>query len=141
VKSLADGLPPDVAARVHPTWRANEAGYWAARPDLIRAYRGQWVAFAHGVVIAAASRPLEVLQAAHASGVHPFLACVGAEDKPCRMRRAAFPYDAAYAGEPLPVLAAEFRAVSGAPGAVLDRVIPDTGADASALPWSDCQAL
>ena len=27
------------------------------------------------------------------------------------------------------------------PGSVLDRVIPDTGADASVLPWADCQCL
>jgi hypothetical protein len=27
------------------------------------------------------------------------------------------------------------------PGVVLDRVIPDTGADASVLPWADCQLL
>jgi hypothetical protein len=35
----------------------------------------------------------------------------------------------------------EFRQVSGSPGVVLDRVIPDTGADASVLPWTDCQQL
>ncbi len=38
-------------------------------------------------------------------------------------------------------MSVEFRAVSGTTGMVLDRVIPDTGADASALPWADCQAL
>ncbi len=27
------------------------------------------------------------------------------------------------------------------PGVVLDRIIPDTGADASVLPWADCQQL
>lgn len=31
------------------------------------------------------------------------------------------------------------RQASGSPGVVLDRVIPDTGADASVLPWADCQ--
>ena len=67
--------------------------------------------------------------------------CVGREQEPCRIRRAAFPYDASYPGEALPVLRVEFRPVSGAPGVVLDRVIPDTGADASVLPWADCQAL
>src|SRR5207302_6072410 len=35
----------------------------------------------------------------------------------------------------------EFRQFNGSPGAVLDRVIPDTGADASVLPWVDCQFL
>ena len=31
--------------------------------------------------------------------------------------------------------------MSGSPGVILDRVIADTGADASALPWVDCQGL
>jgi hypothetical protein len=35
----------------------------------------------------------------------------------------------------------EFRPASELPGVVLDRVIPDTGADASVLPWADCQLL
>jgi predicted aspartyl protease len=39
------------------------------------------------------------------------------------------------------VISAEFRRVSGAPGSVLDRVITDTGADTSVLPWADCQQL
>jgi predicted aspartyl protease len=57
------------------------------------------------------------------------------------MRRARFPYDASYPGEPLPSLPVEFRTVSGVSGVVLDRVIADTGADATALPWADCQHL
>src|SRR5205823_4219546 len=79
--------------------------------------------------------------AAEASGRHPFVTCVGREDEPSRMRRASFAYDASYPGEPLPVLPVEFRAVSGSSGIVLDRVIADTGADASAVPWPDCQRL
>ena len=31
--------------------------------------------------------------------------------------------------------------MSGLSGVTLDRVIADTGADASALPWADCQGL
>jgi hypothetical protein len=57
------------------------------------------------------------------------------------MRRASFTYDASYPGEPLPMVALEFRLASGSRGIALDRVIADTGADASALPWSDCQSL
>ena len=59
----------------------------------------------------------------------------------CRMRRASFPFDTSYPGEPLPTLAIEIRSDAGMPGVVLDRVIADTGADASAFPWSDCQQL
>lgn len=139
--SLATGLPPEVAAAIPPAWRENERAYWAARPALLATHRGVWVAFADGAVVASGPRAVEVFHAAAASGRHPFVARVGAEDEPCRMRRAAFPYDASYPGEPLPQLAAEFRVAAGISGVVLDRVIPDTGADATALPWADCQAL
>src|SRR5262249_30023480 len=47
----------------------------------------------------------------------------------------------AYPNRALPVIGVEFRKTSGSPGIMLDQVIPDTGADASVLPWSDCQAL
>jgi hypothetical protein len=57
------------------------------------------------------------------------------------MRRVSFAHDGSYPGEPLPILTLEFRPVSRAPGVTLDRVIADTGADASALPWADCQRL
>jgi hypothetical protein len=139
--SLADGLPPEVAAALAPEWRANEAAYTAARPGLLATHTGQWVAFSDGAVIAAGSSPVEVLHAAAASSRHPYVARVGFETAPCRMRRVAFDYDTAHAGEPLPHLAAEFRTAPGVPGRMLDRVIPDTGADATALPWNDCQSM
>jgi len=31
MKSLLDGLPPEVAQRIHPDWQRNETEYWAAR--------------------------------------------------------------------------------------------------------------
>lgn len=91
MKSLADALPPEIARQIHPDWRKNEAAYWAARDRLLSQYRGQWVGFANGAVIASGTSPVAVLHAAEASGQHPFVTCVGREDKPCRMRRAAFP--------------------------------------------------
>ena len=84
---------------------------------------------------------MAVFHAAEATGLHPFLICVGREEEPCRIRRAAFAYDTSYFGEPLPIISVEFQQTSGSPGVVLDRVIPDTGADASVLPWADCQLL
>lgn len=139
--SIADQLPPDVARHIHPDRRKNEAAYWAVRDQLLGQYHGQWVGFADGRVVASGTSPVAVLQAAEATGLHPFLICVGREGEPCRIRRAAFPYDATYPGEPLPLIRVEFRPASGSPGVVLDRVIPDTGADASVLPWADCQRL
>jgi hypothetical protein len=141
MRSLADGLPPEVAARVNPRWRENERAYWAARDALLAEHGGRWVAFADGAVIASGTSPVEVFRLGQASGRHPYIIRVGAEDEPCAMRRMSFSYDTAYPGEPLPLLTAEFRSTSGIPGVALDRVIPDTGADASALPWSECQTL
>ncbi|MBI3271570.1 MAG: hypothetical protein HYZ53_21445 [Planctomycetes bacterium] len=123
MRSLADGLPPEIASRLHPDWRKNEEGYWAVRDSLLLQYRGQWIGFAKGAVVASGTSPVEVLHAAQQSGLHPYLICVGREDEPCRMRRAGFAYDTAYTGEALPRINVEFRVTRGSPGEVLDRVI------------------
>lgn len=141
MNSIADRLPPEIARQVHPDRRRNEAAYWAIRDQLLDQYRDQWVGFADGRVVASGASPVAVLEAAEATGLHPFLICVGREDEPTRIRRAAFPYDAGYPGEALPSIRVEFRRSAGSPGVALDRVIPDTGADASVLPWADCQLL
>ncbi len=139
--SIADQLPPDIARQIHPDRRKNEQGYWAVRDQLVSQYLGQWIGFADGKVIASGSSPVTVFHAAEASGQHPFLICVGKEEQPCRIRRAAFPYDVNYSGEALPLIDVEFRVCNGVSGVRLDRVIPDTGADASVLPWADCQLM
>ncbi|HEY3242174.1 MAG TPA: DUF5678 domain-containing protein [Phycisphaerae bacterium] len=141
MQSLADGLPPEVARQIHPEWRKNEAGYWAVRDALLPSYRGRWVAFADGAVIASGDSPVDVFHKGQRTGQHPFITCVGREHEPSQMRRAAFPYDSNYTGEALPLVSAEFRREIALPGVVWDRVIPDTGADASAVPWMDCQQL
>lgn len=139
--SLADQLPPEISRQIHPAWRKNEADYWSVREQLLGQHFGQWIGFADGAVITAGVSPVAVFHAAEESGRNPFVTCVGREDEPCRMRRASFPYDTSYSGEPLPVLPVEFRSASGMSGIVLDQLIADTGADASALPWADCQQL
>jgi hypothetical protein len=141
MKSPADALPGEIARHISHEWRRNEAAYWAKRDQLLPQYVGQWIGFADGNVIASGTSPVAVFHAAEASARNPFVTCVGHEDEPTRMRRATFAYDSSYPGEPLPILTLEFRTASGSPGVILDRVIPDTGADASALPWTDCQTL
>jgi hypothetical protein len=96
MKSLADGLPPEIARQIHPDWRKNEAAYWAVRDQLLGPYQGQWIGFDDGAVIAAASTPLEVFLAVQPSGRHPFVIRVGHEDQPWyRIRRTSFAYDTA----------------------------------------------
>jgi hypothetical protein len=141
MKSLADGLPPEIACQIHPDWRQNEADYWAVRDQLLDQYQNRWIGFADGVVIAFGTSPVEVFHAAQQSGRHPFFICVGREDEPSRVRRSGFPYDSSYPGEALPLISVEFGQAIGSPGMILDRVIPDTGADVTVLPWADCQLL
>lgn len=117
------------------------AEYWAHRDELLTQYHEQWIGFANGRVIVAGTSAVEVFHAAQAAGQHPFVTCVGRESEPNRMRRTSFSYDTAYPGEPLPVMTVEFRKQVGSLGLALDRVIADTGADASALPWSECEQL
>jgi hypothetical protein len=141
MKSLIDRLPPEIAKRIHPDWQKNETEYWAQRDKLLAQYRDQWIGFANGRVIVFGRSPVEVFHTAQASGQHPFVTCVGHENEPNRMRRVSFLYDTTYPNEPLPVITVEFRKQVGSPGLVLEHVIPDTGADASALPWLDCEQL
>ena len=99
MKNIADQLPPEIATQIHPDRRKNEAAYWAVRDQLLDQYRGQWIGFADGMVVASGSSPVTVFHAAVASGRHPFFSCVGREEEPCRIRRLTFPYDASYPGE------------------------------------------
>ena len=141
MQSIADSLPPEVAKSIHPDWRKNEADYWNIRDSLLAQYRDQWIAFAEGAVITSGQSPVEIFHQAQQSGKHPYVTCVGRELEPCRMRRVAFPYDQSYPDEALPVIEVEFRKHPNQSGVMFDRVIPDTGADASAMPWPDCQQM
>lgn len=92
MNNIADQLPPEIASQIHPDRRDNEAAYWAVRDQLLEQYRGQWIGFADGTVIASGTSPVTVFHAAEATGLHPFFICVGREAEPCRIRRVTFPY-------------------------------------------------
>ena len=97
--SLADNLPPEIASQISPVWRKNEADYWSVRDQLLTQFHGQWIGFADGKVIASGKSPVVVFHAAEASGLSPFVTCVGHENEPTRMRVATFHYDSSYPGE------------------------------------------
>ena len=88
MKSIADQLPPEIARQTHPDRRKNEAAYWSVRDQLLDQYRGQWIGFADGRVVASGTSPVTVFHAAEATGLHPFFICVGREEEPCRIHRA-----------------------------------------------------
>jgi hypothetical protein len=104
MKSLADYLPPEFAALVHPDWRKNEADYWKVRDQLLEQYRDQWIGFADGVIIAFGRSAVAVLHAAKRANPHSFVICVGHEEEPDRSRRSTFSYDSTHLPEPMPVI-------------------------------------
>src|SRR5438046_2913110 len=71
MKSLADQLPPEFAALIHPKWRKNEADYWVVREQLLEQYRDQWIGFADGNVVASGKSPVDVLHAAEDDEQYP----------------------------------------------------------------------
>ena len=93
MRSLIEGLPPEIAKRVHPDWQKNEAEYWAQRDTLLRQYADQWIGFAEERVIASGMSPVEVFHAAQASGKHPFVTRVGHEHERNRMRFTSLTFD------------------------------------------------
>lgn len=109
MKSLADGLPPEIAQQIHADWHKNEAAYWTMRDQLLGQYQDQWISFADGKVVAFGTRPVAVFHAAHKAAEHPFVICVGREDEPYRMRRTTFAYDASYPVEALPAASTHRR--------------------------------
>ena len=87
MRSLAEGLPPEIGRQIHPDWRKNEAAYWAVRDQLLGQYHGRWIGFADGAVVASGTRPVVVFQEALQAAEHPYIVCVGREDEPYRIRR------------------------------------------------------
>lgn len=79
MRSLSNGLPPEIARQIHPDWHVNEAAYWTVRDRLLSEYQGRWIGFANGSVVASGTRPVVVFHAAHRAAEHPFVICVGRE--------------------------------------------------------------
>ena len=84
MKSLADLLPPEIAAQLHPDLLKNEAAYWKVRDQLLPQYQGQWIGLADGVVVASGRSGVKVLHEAQQPGRHPHVTRVGYEYEPDR---------------------------------------------------------
>src|SRR2546422_3428761 len=142
LQTQTSNLSTDEQRRLHPEFLANEQSYLQMRPSLLAQYQGQWVAVQGGKVIAAGPRLMEIMDKASASGGHPYIALVGAEDAVVfRVRRAVFSYDQAYQPFPLPRVSATFWNHAETHAQQHADVIPDTGADMSLLPDTDCTAI
>ena len=142
LRTQTSNLPPEQQQRLHADFLANEQAYLQMRDGLLSRHRGQWVAVHQGKVIAADANLLTVMDAAAQSGGHPYIALVGAEEQAVfRVRRAAFAYDQAYQPFALPRMTVTFSNFAGTHSQTAPDVIPDTGADLSVLPDSDCAAI
>lgn len=135
-------LPKDQQKQLHPDFVANEQAYLEMRDRLLQQYRGQWVAVDCGKVLAAGTNVLDVMLEASHCGGHPFFALVGAEDSVVfRVRRAAYSYDRSYQPFALPRLSVVFWNHSETHFCHHPDAIPDTGADVTMLPDTDCNAI
>jgi predicted aspartyl protease len=137
-KLMTSKLPPEQQRLLHDDFVANELAYWRIRDDLLAGYPGQWVAVRDGRVIASGPDLMEVLQTAAADGGHPFIARVGEEEIPFRVRRAEFAYDQSYQPVPIPRASVTFWDHAEANSQTYHDAILDTGADHSVLPTADC---
>jgi exoribonuclease II len=61
MKTIADQLPPDVAAQIHSDRRKNELANREVRDQLLAQYKSQWIGFADGRVVASGASPVAVL--------------------------------------------------------------------------------
>jgi len=136
-------LSQDQKLLLHPDFLANEKAYLHLRDSLLAQYRGQWVAVDGGKVVAAGPKLMEVMDRASAfGGGHAYFALVGAEDAVVfRVRRAVFVYDQTYQPFPLPRITATFWNHAETHSQQHLDVIPDTGADVSVLPDTDCATI
>jgi len=132
------GLSQEYRKYLHEDFIANEAQYWKMREELLSRYRGWWVAIHKAQVVAASKDVWEITEAVGKLGYHAYIAKVGEEDLVFKIRRVEFPYDQTYRPFALPQAEVAFANYAWSSPRLYADVVPDTGADLSVLPESDC---
>jgi Family of unknown function (DUF5678) len=141
-RTHSSNLRPEERQRLHPDFLENERAYCEMRDQLLARYAGQWVAIHKRQVVSAGTDVFAVMDAAWQTGGHPYIALVGAEDKPViKIRREEFAYDSGYWPAALPLITVTFLNHQATRSQVFGKVIADTGADVSVLPDRDCEAF
>ncbi len=137
-----NNLPADQRQRLHADFLANEQAFLRMRDSLLPHYTGQWVAVHNGRVVAADVNLLVVMEAVASIGGHPYVALVGRENEvQFRIRRATFAYDPTYQPFALPQVTATFWDHAETRAQTYSDTIPNTRADLSVLPQTDCTAI
>lgn len=141
-KILTRHLPEEQRKRLHPDFLKNEQQYWQMRDRLLKQYQGKWVALHQGKVVAASEDLFHITDQVGKLGCHAYIAKVGEEDQVVfQVRRRDFAYDTSYHPFALPHAAVTFSNYARTHRKLCPDTIPDTGADLSILPDSDCQDI
>jgi len=124
-------------------FKQDEKDYWQARVKLLSKYEGKWIAFHNKEVIASGDNIYDVtLAALQKSSSCAYITKVGEEDKlMVKVRRREFSYNLNYQPFPLPQAKVRFYNARMTQNKNCDDVIPDTGADTTALPVEDCHEI
>lgn len=116
--------------------------YWVMREKLLTQYAGKWIAVHRGRVVAVGDDPLSIMEQALGEDGYAYTNKVGEEDQVViRQRRISFGYDETYAPIAMPRITATFHNFAQTKSKTVTDAIPDTGADVSCLPTSECQDL
>jgi len=116
--------------------------YWTMRDELLAKYPGKWVAVHKGRVVAVGDGPLSIMEQAVAEDGYAYTNKVGEEDKiVIRQRRVSFPYDETYSPTAIPRITAVLHNFPQTKSKTVTDAIPDTGADVTCLPETDCRDL
>lgn len=135
-------LPEEQKKRLHPDFVKDEQQYWRMRDQLLRQYRGQWVAIHQGQVVAVGQDIFAITDQVGKLGCRAYIAKVGEEDKVVfQVRQINFAYDTSYQPFALPRAAVTFSNYARTRSKLCPDTIPDTGADLSLLPDGDCQDI
>lgn len=141
-KILTRNLPEEQKKRLHPDFIKNEQKYWHMRDQLLKQYQGKWVAIHQGQVVAVSQDLFDITDQVGQLGCHAYIAKVGEEDQVVfQVRRTDFAYDTSYQPFALPRAAVTFSDYTQAHHKLCPDTIPDTGADLSLLPDTDCRDI
>jgi hypothetical protein len=135
-------LPERQKKRLHPDFVKNEQQYWRMRDQLLKQYQGKWVAVHQDQVVAVSQDIFNITDQVGQLGCHAYIAKVGEEDRVVfQVRRQDFAYDTSYQPFALPRADVTFGNYAQTHRKLCPDAIPDTGADLSLLPDTDCQDI
>ncbi|MFQ6040544.1 MAG: DUF5678 domain-containing protein [Candidatus Poribacteria bacterium] len=119
---------------LHKDFLENERDYWNMRGNLLKSYKGKWIAIHKGNVVAVSDDLFSITDEVGRLNCRAYIAKVGEEDSVVfKVRRRQFNYDTTYSPFALPRAEVTFSNYSKTDSKLYSDVIPDTGGDLSVL--------